>query len=88
MPDPSPAPADCDDDALADKLADAWIEQAANNPALRRAALRAVGLLKEPADMTVQELAEVHCANRHQLNRIAARALEKLRLSPEIRTLL
>jgi hypothetical protein len=44
-----------DDDALADALADAWIEQAAGNPIIRRAALRAAGLLRE-AD-TQSELA-------------------------------
>lgn len=38
-----------DDDALADALADAWVEAAATNPYHRREALRAAGLLQEPA---------------------------------------
>ena len=46
-----PIPAD-DDDALADALADAWIEQAAVNPVIRRAALRAAGLLAEPTSQS------------------------------------
>ena len=43
-----------DDDALADALADAWVEAAALNPYHRREALRAAGLLRQPE--TVEEL--------------------------------
>lgn len=49
------APAHDDDDVLSDELADAWIERAACNPAIRREALRAAGLLPQP--MTIAELA-------------------------------
>lgn len=82
MTEPRPHPDD--DDALADALADAWIEQAATNPALRRAALRAVGLLKEPADMTTAELAREQGTDRHGLTRIAQRAIKRLRYCPEL----
>lgn len=51
---PSHPSAPDEDDVLADALADAWVEQAARNPYLQREALRAVGLLDEPA--TVEEL--------------------------------
>ena len=44
-----------DDDALADALADAWVEQADSNPVIRREALRAAGLMPEPK--TLAELA-------------------------------
>ena len=37
-----------DDDALADALADAWVDRAASDPVIRRAALRAAGLMREP----------------------------------------
>jgi hypothetical protein len=72
------------DDALAEALADAWVERAAHDPALRRLALRAAGLAKEPADMTQEELAAEWHTDRHSLNRLALHALRKLRLSPEI----
>lgn len=73
-----------DDEALAEALADAWIERAASDPALCRLALRAAGLRKEPADMTQDELAQAHGTDRHALNRLALRALKKLRHTPEI----
>ena len=76
-----------DDDALAEALADAWIERAAQDPALRRLALRAAGLTKAPADMTQDELATAHGTDRSGLNRLALRALKKLRYSPELSAL-
>lgn len=82
MPHLTPTPDD--DDALADALADAWIEAAATDIALRRAALRAVGLLKEPADMTLSELAREHGTDRHDLQRLALKTLSRLRYLPEI----
>jgi hypothetical protein len=78
---------DDSDDALAEALADAWVERAAHDPTLRRLALRAAGLRKEPADMTQDELAAAHGTDRHSLNRLALHALRKLRLSPEITAL-
>lgn len=50
----SSRPTPDDDDALADALADAWVEQADSNPVIRREALRAAGLMPEP-----QSLAEL-----------------------------
>lgn len=50
---PNPA---ADDDTLADALADAWIERAASDPVIRRAALRAAGLLQETT--TLPEIAQ------------------------------
>jgi hypothetical protein len=76
-----------DDDALAEALADAWVARAAVDPTLRRLALRAAGLAKEPADMTQDELAGEWHTDRHALNRLALHALQKLRLSPEILSL-
>lgn len=87
MTDTATTPADPSDDALAEALADAWVEQAAHDLTLRRLALRAAGICKEPADMTQDELAAAHGTDRHTLNRLALHALKKLRLSPEIRTL-
>ena len=72
------------DDALAEALADAWVARAESDPALRRLALRAAGLRKEPADMTQEELAAEWHTDRNSLNRLALHALRKLRLSPEI----
>jgi len=72
------------DDALAEALADAWVARAESDPALRRLALRAAGLAKEPADMTQDELASEWHTDRSALNRLALHALQKLRLSPEI----
>lgn len=72
------------DDALAEALADAWVARAESDPALRRLALRAAGLRKEPADMTQEELAAEWHTDRSSLNRLALHALRKLRLSPEI----
>ena len=76
-----------DDDALAEAMADEWIARAQSDPSIRRLALRAAGLAKEPADMTADELAREHGTDRHSLNRLALRALRKLRLSPEVRAL-
>lgn len=83
---PCPSP-DADDDALAEALADSWVAGAAHDPRLCRLALRAAGLAKEPADMTQDELAAEHGTDRHTLNRLALRALTKLRLAPEIQGL-
>ena len=82
-----PVPHQPDDDALADMLADAWVERAAHDPALRRLAMRAAGIRKAPAEMTAAELACEHGTDRHALNRIALHALRKLRLSPIVRAL-
>jgi hypothetical protein len=76
-----------DDDALADALADAWVEAAATDPLILKAARRAAGLLKAPADMTLDELARSHGTDRFALNRIARRALARLRHSPQISAL-
>lgn len=76
-----------DDDAAAEALADAWVARAATDPALCRIALRAAGRLKAPAEMTQDELAAEYGTDRHTLNRIAARAIQKLRFSPEIQSL-
>jgi hypothetical protein len=77
----------CSDCLLAGELADAWVARAEIDPAIRRLALRAVGHLKDPADMTLEELAATHGTDRHTLNRIALKALRKLRFTPEIRDL-
>lgn len=72
-------PADLsDDDALADALADAWVEAAASDPALCRLALRAAGLRPEPAEMTVAQLAAEHGIDRRRIPEIEAAALAKL----------
>lgn len=84
---PATAPLPDDDDALAEAIADAWVARAAADPALRRLALRAAGLRKEPSDMTTDELAREHGTDRHTLNRLATRALTKLRLSPEFQAI-
>jgi len=87
MPDPS-SPADSlSDDALAERLADLWIERAATDRRLRLQARRAAGLDPEPSALTVSQLADLHGTDRDTLNRIAARALRKLRLSPELQAI-
>ena len=79
---PSQVP-DPDDDALADAqaelLADEWIERAMHDPRMRRAALRAVGLIKSPAEMTLAELAEEHGCSVSTITFIARGAVAKLR---------
>lgn len=84
--DPSP-PDDLDDDTLAELIADAFVARAQVDPAIRRAALRAAGLIKAPADMTLDELARAHGTDRYALRRIAATALKRLRHSPQISAL-
>jgi hypothetical protein len=71
-----------DDDALSEALADAWVAAAANDPAILKAARRAAGLLKAPADMTLDELAREQGTDRHTLQRIARKAILRLRFSP------
>lgn len=83
----APTTAPDDDDALAEILADEWVARAANDPALRRLALRAAGLRKAPAAMTQDELAAEHGTDRAALNRLALHALKKLRHSPELSAL-
>lgn len=87
MPTPPTHALTPDDDTLAAALADAVVAGAAHDPALRRLALRAAGKLKHPCDCTADELAEQHGISRFALNRIAARALTKLRLSPELQAI-
>jgi DNA-directed RNA polymerase sigma subunit (sigma70/sigma32) len=70
-----------DDDALAEALADAWIEQAAENPVLRRAALEAVGLLPQTKP-TLEDLAEKYGVKPDTLTRTGNDALLKLRHHP------
>lgn len=70
------------DDEIAEALADAWVERAASDPALRRLALRAAGLRPEPADMTASQLAHEHGVSRRTLRRIEQDALQKLRHHP------
>lgn len=82
MPDTPPLD---DDDALADALADAWIERAATDPALRRLALRAAGLSKSPADMNRLELARDLGVSDRTLRRLESIALRKLALDPVTR---
>lgn len=76
-----------DDDALSDALADAWVARAAHDPVLLKAAARAAGILKAPSDMTLDELARSQGTDRHTLNRIALRALQRLRHAPQISAL-
>jgi hypothetical protein len=71
-----------DDDALAEALADAWIARAAEDPALRRLALRAAGLRPEPAEMTREELAAEHGVQPDTITRTGSDALLKLRHHP------
>ena len=71
-----------DDDALAEAIADAWVERAMTDARLRRMALRAAGLLKEPADMTREELAREYGVTERSLRRTAEDALTKLRHHP------
>ena len=84
---PATTPAPDDEEALAERLADLWVERALVDPAIRRAALRAVGLIKEPAEMTIEELADSQGTSRRTLNRIANRLLRKLKLNPEIQAM-
>lgn len=81
--DPDPA-----DEALADAqaelLADAWIERAMTDPAIRRQALRAVGLLRRPAELKIDELAAQMGVSRQRLKQISDRALEKLGRMPDV----
>jgi hypothetical protein len=77
-----------DDDSLAEALADAWIERAMVDENLRRLALRAAGLAKEPADMTHEELARHHGTSRRSLLRIEANLLQRFRLDPECQRIL
>jgi hypothetical protein len=77
-----PTPLHDDDDILAEALADAWIERASGDPALRRLALRAAGLAKEPAAMTTAELAAHHGITVRRIRQIEADALFKLRHHP------
>lgn len=82
----NPSAADAADEALAEALADALVERAATDPAILRLALRAArGTI--PAEMTLDQLAAYHGTDRHALNRIATRALTKLRLSPELQSI-
>lgn len=82
MPDTPPLD---DDDALADALADAWVEAAATDPAMRRLALRAAGLSKAPADMDRPEFARSLGVSDRTLRRVEAVALRKLALNPAAR---
>lgn len=86
-PTATPDAAADDDDALAEALADEWVARAATDPKLHRLALRAVGLAKEPAEMTQDELAARWGTDRHSLNRIVLKAIKKLRHYPEIQAL-
>jgi len=72
-----------DDDSLAEALADAWIERAMVDENLRRLALRAAGLAKEPAEMSHEELARHLGTSRRSLLRIEADLLQRLRLDPK-----
>jgi DNA-directed RNA polymerase sigma subunit (sigma70/sigma32) len=76
MPAPSPNPFD-DDDVLAEALADAWIEQARTSPAIRREALRAVGLLNVPRSL--QAVADNLGISKSSVSQIQAIALAKAR---------
>jgi DNA-directed RNA polymerase sigma subunit (sigma70/sigma32) len=71
-----------DDDALAEAIADAWVERAMTDETLRRMALRAAGLLKHPADMSREELARHYGVSERSLRRTAEDALAKLRHHP------
>lgn len=71
-----------DDDALAEALADAWVERAMTDAALRRLALRAAGLAKPPAEMTRAELAREHGTSLRSLHRLETNVLTKLRHHP------
>ena len=73
---------DLDDDALAEALADAWVEKAMQDPVMRKLALRAAGLAKAPAEMTREELAREHGTSLRSLRRTEADALFKLRNHP------
>lgn len=79
---PSPTDPDNDDDLLAEALADAWIEQAACNPVLRRQALRAAGLLPQPEEMTYAELARECGVSAGTVNNMVS--MFKCRLAAEI----
>ena len=70
-----------DDDALAEALADAWIERAAEDPALRRLALEAVGLLPQTKP-TMEDLAAKYGVKPDTLIRQSNDALLKLRHHP------
>lgn len=80
MPDPHDSE---DDDQLANAIADAWVDLAARDSNLRRIALRAAGLAKEPADMTADEFASYLGTSRRSLGRIQDNILRRLRLDPK-----
>jgi DNA-directed RNA polymerase sigma subunit (sigma70/sigma32) len=71
-----------DDDSLAEALADAWIERAVSDAKLRRLALRAAGLAKEPAAMSAAELAAEHGLTERRLRQIQADLLTRFRHDP------
>jgi DNA-directed RNA polymerase specialized sigma24 family protein len=75
-------PDSTDDDALAEAIADAWVARAAAEPELRRMALYAAGLEKQPADMSARELASKLGVSERSLRRTASDALFKLRHHP------
>ena len=83
LPHPS-NPSDLTDDELAELVADAWVERAMTDPAIRRAALRAAGLLRRPCEMKLDELAAVMGVTRQRLKQISDCALEKLARKPEV----
>jgi len=72
------------DDALAELLADALVERAMTDPYVRRVALRAAGLLKEPVDCSIDELARQMGVCRKRLKQLSDRALQKLSRKPEV----
>ena len=74
---------DDDDDQLAEALADAWVERAAVDAGLRRLALRAAGLAKEPSEMSSEEMANHLGTSRRSLARLQADILRRLRLDPK-----
>ena len=75
-----------DDDSIAEALADAWVERAAGDPALRRLVLRAAGLIPGPAkptaDMSIAELAAAHDLTERRIRQLQQDALFKLRHNP------
>jgi hypothetical protein len=81
-----------DDDAAAEALAAELEARALRDPALCRAILRRLqapepAAYKPACDMSVDELAQRQGTDRFTLRRIANKAIHKLRLSPEIRSL-
>lgn len=83
MPEPSstsPHPdADAEDDALAERLADQWMEAARKPGIFRLHALQAAGLLPSPGRITQAELGRALGLSRSRVQQLEQRAILRTR---------